>query len=40
WKAEEKAVAEGRRTAEVEDRTAERLGYGIPESKEFFKTTP
>ncbi|GJW26293.1 hypothetical protein Tco_0040104 [Tanacetum coccineum] len=34
------AVAEGRRTAEVEDGTAERLGYGIPESREFFKTTP
>ncbi|GJS47636.1 hypothetical protein Tco_0597757 [Tanacetum coccineum] len=28
------AVAEGRRTAEVEDGTAERLGYGIPESRD------
>ncbi|GKD38627.1 hypothetical protein Tco_1258834 [Tanacetum coccineum] len=30
------AVAEGRRTAEVEDGTAERLGYGIPESREVY----
>ncbi|GKA16743.1 hypothetical protein Tco_0696580 [Tanacetum coccineum] len=34
------AAAEGRRTTEVEDGTAERLGYGIPESGEFFKITP
>ncbi|GJZ05820.1 hypothetical protein Tco_0539613 [Tanacetum coccineum] len=45
WKAEEKkkvlvAVAEGRRTTGVEDGTAVGLGYGIPESRKFFKTTP
>ncbi|GKA51502.1 hypothetical protein Tco_0744698 [Tanacetum coccineum] len=34
------AVAEGRRTTEVEDGIAVGLGYGIPESREFFKTTP
>ncbi|GKE21111.1 hypothetical protein Tco_1432623 [Tanacetum coccineum] len=32
------AVAEGRRTAEVEDGTAERLGYGIPESRDMFES--
>ncbi|GKE46395.1 copia protein [Tanacetum coccineum] len=34
------AVAEGRRTTRVEDGIAIGLGYGIPKSREFFKTTP
>ncbi|GJU54703.1 hypothetical protein Tco_1228417 [Tanacetum coccineum] len=34
------AVAEGMRTTGVEDGTAVGLEYGIPESREFFKTTP
>ncbi|GKC59694.1 hypothetical protein Tco_1087292 [Tanacetum coccineum] len=33
-------VAEGRRTTGLEDGNAVGLGYGIPESREFFKTTP
>ncbi|GJR99597.1 hypothetical protein Tco_0316106 [Tanacetum coccineum] len=34
------AVAEGRRTTGVKDGIAVGLGYEIPESREFFKTTP